>query len=108
MQNSITLNQPFTLEFSLTLSEAIVFDHLVSRIRRVRHDAVFRELNFWEVNREDACRYLPVVTDKPDTMYRLFRALQRKELCQIESIKGHDYIHIDAGLIAKWRSLLGK
>lgn len=91
MKYTLTINQKRSVEWELTASEAIVFSwlyELPSWAEKVEYDGN----TYYFANRNVACKELPLITDKNDTMYRLYKSLERKGLVSMITLMKRDYI----------------
>lgn len=91
MKYTITINQNRSVEWKLTSSEAIVFSwiyELPSWADKMEYDGN----TYYFGSRNIACKELPIVTDKSDTMYRLYKSLEKKGLISTVILQKKDYI----------------
>lgn len=93
MKYTLTLNQNRSVEWKLTASEAIVFSwiyELPSWADKMEYNGV----TYYFGSRNIACKELPIITDKVDTMYRLYKSLEKKDLISMVVLEKKDYIAI--------------
>jgi DNA-binding PadR family transcriptional regulator len=79
MKYTIVIDQLSAIEWGLNLTEAAVFDFLYS----VPSWADAKEIGshiYFLASRNKAIAEIPVVSDKPDTLYRIYRQLEDKGL----------------------------
>lgn len=93
MKYSILLNQKRACEWGLTSSEAIVFSWIYE-LPSWADKLVLNEETYYYGSRNMACVELPIVTDKHDTMYRIYKSLQKKGLINVITIQKKDYISL--------------
>lgn len=91
MKYSIIINQKRALEWELTTSEAVVFSWIYE-LASWAEKLIYDNKTYYFSNRTKACEELPIVSDKPDTMYRIFKSLEKKGLISMVSINKKDYI----------------
>lgn len=93
MKYNININQKKALEWNLSSSEAIVFSwlyELASWADRVEYNG----FTYYFASRNKAMEELPIITNRSDTMYRLFRSLQDKNIIKIILLEKRDYIYV--------------
>ncbi|WP_425054767.1 hypothetical protein [Pseudomonas abyssi] len=78
MQFTVTINQAKALEWGLNAQQALLlaFIHEASGPRNSRPVAI---------DKHDIVRELPILTDKPDTAYRLLKQLETAGVVRLES-----------------------
>lgn len=78
MQFTVTINQAKALEWGLNSQQALLlaFIHEMSRSTNGKPVAI---------DKHDIVREMPILTDKPDTAYRLLRQLELAGVIQLES-----------------------
>lgn len=93
MKYTLTINQNRSVEWKLTASESIVFSwiyELPSWADKMEYNGT----TYYFGSRNVACKELPIITDKIDTMYRLYKSLEKKGLIYIVVLQKKDYIAI--------------
>lgn len=93
MKYTITINQNRSVEWKLTASESIVFSwiyELPSWADKMEYNGT----TYYFGSRNVACKELPIITDKIDTMYRLYKSLEKKGLISMVLLQKKDYIAI--------------
>lgn len=93
MKYTITINQNRSVEWKLTASESIVFSwiyELPSWAEKMEYNGT----TYYFGSRNVACKELPIITDKIDTMYRLYKSLEKKGLISMVLLQKKDYIAI--------------
>lgn len=93
MKYTVTINQNRSVEWKLTASEAIVFSWLYE-LPSWADKLVLNNETYYFGSRTIACKELPIITDKVDTMYRLYKSLEKKGLISIVILQKKDYIAI--------------
>lgn len=100
MKYYLTINQMFAKEHELSTSEAFLFAwlyELPSWAERLEYGGK----TYYFGGRCKACEELPIVSERPDTVYRLYKSLQKKELIEVVTLDKKDYIALtDEG--KKW------
>ncbi len=79
MKYTIIIDQLSAMEWGLNLTEAAVFDFLYS----IPSWGTAKQIDghiYYLASRNKAIAEIPVVSDKPDTLYRIYRAIEEKEL----------------------------
>lgn len=89
------INQKRAVEWELTMSEAVVFSWLYE-LPSWADKLVFNNETYYFGSRTIACKELPLVTDKTDTMYRIYKSLEKKGLIAIIVLQSKDYIALTA------------
>lgn len=93
MKYTITINQNRSVEWKLTASESIVFSwiyELPSWADKMEYNGI----TYYFGSRNVACKELPIITDKIDTMYRLYKSLEKKGLISMVFLQKKDYIAV--------------
>lgn len=94
MKQILNLNQFKAVEWDLTISESFVFGYCYE-LEATQSNQVSVNGGLWSnVNKEDVASLLPMISDKPDTIYRHYKTLQSKGLIQWISIQGCDYARL--------------
>lgn len=91
MRYNITINNTKALEFDLNIKQAYLFAwiyELPSWAKMIHHAGQ----NWYFASRFKAVNELPLLTDKPDTMYRHYKALEDKGLIMLTKIVDKDYV----------------
>lgn len=91
MKYSILINQKRALEWELTTSEAVIFSWIYE-LCSWADSLIYNGETYYHASRAKACEELPLVTDKLDTMYRLYKSLEKKGLISIVILDKKDYI----------------
>lgn len=91
MKYFISINQKRSVEWGLTTSEAVVFSWLYE-LASWAEKLIYNGNTYYYGSRSIACKELPMVTDKPDTMYRLYKSLEKKDLISMITLEKKDYI----------------
>lgn len=93
MKYSVLINQKRSLEWELSTSEAVVFSWIYE-LSSWADRLIYNGETYYHASRAKACEELPLVTDKLDTMYRLYKSLEKKCLISIIILDKKDYICI--------------
>lgn len=93
MKYYISINQVKAVEWELSSSEAIVMAWLYS-FSVVADRLEYNGNTYFFANRTKALEEIPIVSDKADTIYRLYKSLGNKSLINFISIDGKDYVSI--------------
>jgi len=91
MKYNININQKKAVEWGLTSSEAIVFSwiyELASWADKIE----YKNKTYYYGSKNKACEELPIVSNKRDTIYRLFKSLQGKGLVELITLGKSDYL----------------
>ena len=91
MKYNININQKKSVEWGLTSSEAIVFSwiyELASWADKIE----YKNKTYYYGSKNKACEELPIISNKRDTMYRLFKSLQEKGLVELITLDKSDYL----------------
>lgn len=86
-------NQTKALDWGLNVSEALVFDYLYELPSWANSIVLYGNMYYFAA-REKVCEELPIVTQKPDTMYRIFKSLQDKGLIEIYKLNKVDFVRL--------------
>ena len=93
MKYSININQKKAVEWELTSSEAIVFSW-VYELASWADKMEYKGKTYYYGSKNKACEELPIITDKRDTMYRIFKSLQGKGLIELITLDKSDYLSL--------------
>ena len=93
MKYNILINQAKALEWELNLSEAAVFA-FVYELPSWAESMHIDGQPWYFASRNKAIEEVPIITSKPDTMYRLYKSLQDKGLIRWQKVGGREYIQI--------------
>ena len=91
MKYSININQKKAVEWELTSSEAIVFSWIYE-LASWADKMEYKGKTYYYGSKNKACEELPIITDKRDTMYRIFKSLQGKGLIELITLDKSDYL----------------
>ena len=95
MKFSIHIDQIHAIEWKLNASEAIAFSFcygLSAWAELIQTDGEI----YYFASRTKAIEEYPILSDKPDTIYRLYKALESKGLIKYRKFSGKDLIQITA------------
>jgi len=109
MKYTISIDQTHSIEWGLSLSEAAMFSFLYSVPSWAEQIFVDNQVWFF-ASRNKAIDEMPIISDKSDTVYRLYKSLQNKGVIDWKKFGEKDCIRItEKG--KQWNSLkttLGK
>lgn len=93
MRYSSQIDNVKSLEWGLNLQEAYVFSFLYSAPSWAS-EVILKGKVYYFVSRNLACKEIALYTDKPDTMYRCYKALESKGVVKFIKIEGKDCVMI--------------
>jgi len=93
MKYNILINQAKALEWELNLSEAAVFA-FVYELPSWAESMHIDGKPWYFASRNKAIEEVPIITSKPDTMYRLYKSLQEKGLIMWQKVGEREYIQV--------------
>lgn len=93
MKYNILINQAKALEWELNLSEAAVFA-FVYELPSWAESMHIDGQPWYFASRNKAIEEVPIITSKPDTMYRLYKSLQDKGLIKWQKVGEREYIQV--------------
>lgn len=105
MRYTLSIDQPRALEWGLNLPEAHVFAFCYSVPSWADKVVIGGEVYYF-ASRNKAVEEIQLVTDKPDTIYRHYKALARKGLIRWKKIDGKDCIQL-TDKAKDWNTRLG-
>lgn len=91
MQFSIYINQPCAVEWGLNLPEALLFGFLFN-VPSWADPVTVAGNTYYRLAKSKILTELPLLTDKPDTAYRLLKVLRDKGLVRVSRFDGVQYI----------------
>lgn len=93
MKYNIIINQVKSLEWGLNISEAILFSWIYELPSWA--DKIIKENEtYFYASRCKAVDEIPLLSKKPDTIYRIYKSLVSKNLIKMISIDKKEYINI--------------
>lgn len=90
MKFTSQINNVAAYKWGLNLQEAVLFDWL--SVLPTWAEKYQDNENLFFASRNEACRELPLLTTKPDTIYRYYKSLDHKGIIKYQKIGGRDYI----------------
>lgn len=93
MRYTISIDQTHSIEWGLSLSEAALFSFIYSLPSWAEQMHTKGETWFF-ASRNKAIDEMPIITDKADTIYRLYKSLQSKGIIRWEKFAEKDCIMI--------------
>lgn len=95
MTYTIQIDQSHSIEWGLNLSEATLFSFCYN-LPAWAETAIINNQVWYFASRNKAIEEMPLITDKPDTIYRLYKSLEAKGVIEWQKIGAKDYIQITA------------
>ena len=92
MQYFININQQKSVEWDLTLNEAFIFSWIYEGASWAQSKVEPDGSIFYFLSRKKCADDLPIVTQKTDTIYRIFKSLQEKGLIQFDCSSSRDWV----------------
>lgn len=93
MKYSINIDQINSLAWGLNLSEAAVFTYLF-HVPTWADPVLINGKTFYFAARQKTCRDVPLISDKPDTIYRIYKSLHEKGVICYLKWMGKDCMRI--------------
>lgn len=84
MQFILTINQVKSLEWGLNAQQAMMFS-FIYHVPSWAKPIVFERRTFYAISKEKIIQELPLLTEKPDTAYRILKALELVEVIELSS-----------------------
>lgn len=103
MQHTIYIDQPFAIRHKLKYSEAAVYGFF-TRLPGWADFKIIRDKPYYFSSRNMVCEALPLVTEIPDTMYRIYKSLEKKGLVSLEKDGPKDMVSLDRKIAAQWNN----
>lgn len=100
MRFSLYINQPFALRHGLNVQQALLFSFFYE-LPSWANSVTLEGVPYYLATKSKIIDELPLLTDKPDTVYRLAKALRDKGLIEIKVIDSKTYYRTTA-LGATW------
>ena len=91
MKYNLSINQVKSIEWELTTSEAILFSWIYE-LPSWADKIEYQSKTYYFASRHLACKEIPIVSDKADTIYRIYKKLQEKNLIETISFQKKDYV----------------
>jgi len=91
MDYTTTIDNVHSVAWGLKLQEAYLFAWF-TRLHLWADKIIIKNQVYYFASKTKACSELKLLTDKPDTMYRYYKALEKKNLIEIKKIEGKDYV----------------
>lgn len=102
MRKYTILDNSTMMEWGLTIQEGYLFEWM-SDLPNWAESMDHENETYFFASKNKACSDLPLLTEKPDTMYRYYKKIQSKGIIKIHKFGGKDYILItEKGLL--WNS----
>ena len=84
MQFIVTVNQVKALEWGLNAQQAMLFSFIYN-VPSWAKPAVVEGKTYYMLSKEKITTELPLLTDKPDTAYRILKALELVEVIELSN-----------------------
>lgn len=96
MQFTLAINQPLALEWGLNAQQALLlaFIHEMSSSRISKPVAI---------DKHDIVREMPILTDKPDTAYRLLRQLELAGVIHLDNQPKTTVVRFTQAYLQRWQ-----
>lgn len=95
MKYNLFINQVKSLEWGLNAQQAMLFA-LVYDAQSWADSLAYDGAVFYNLSKGKICSELPLLTDKPDTAYRLMRQLEQAGLIELRTIRKCLFFHLTA------------
>lgn len=93
MQFTVLINQARSLEWGLTAPQAMLYSFVYGAAGWA--ESIERDGSVWFfLNRQKVCDEMPLLTDKPDTVYRLLKQLEEKGLVRLRNEANKPFVSI--------------
>lgn len=93
MRFNTYINNLKAFEWKLNIQQAYVFSFLYE-LPSWAEKVILKNEVYYFAARQKAIKEIPLLTDKPDTMYRYYKQLEEKELVKFKKIDGKDCVLI--------------
>lgn len=93
MQFTVLINQTRALEWGLNAQQAMLFAFLY-QVPSWATAVVVDDEVYYHIGKSKVIEEMPLLTDKPDTVYRLMRALQDKGVIEMATREGKTLIRL--------------
>ncbi len=93
MKYSINIDQINSIEWGFNLSEAAVFAYLFN-VPTWADPVLIGGKTFYFAARQKTCQDVPLISDKPDTIYRIYKSLHEKGVIDYLKWTGKDCMRI--------------
>lgn len=84
MQFILTINQVKALEWGLNAQQAMMFS-FIYQVPSWAKPIIVERRTFYAISKEKIIQELPLLTEKPDTAYRILKALELVEVIELSS-----------------------
>lgn len=93
MQYSISINQTKALEWGLNAQQALLFA-FVYECPSLCPEVIHNGIQYYALSKFMILDKMPLLTDKPDTAYRMLKALRDKELIELACVNNTNLVRI--------------
>lgn len=95
MRYNLYINQVKAVEWKLTLSESIIFGYIAESTGWKKKFILSGVLYYW-MAKSKVIKDIPLLTDKPDTIYNIYKSLHKKGLIVYKNYQKKDLIALTA------------
>jgi len=93
MRFTILINQQRAIEWGLNAQQSILFSFLYG-LPSWANEYIHNGKSWYNISKGKICQELPILTDKPDTAYRLIKNLEEAGLVQTASFDNKTYVRV--------------
>lgn len=94
MKYSSYIDNKTALDWGLNVQQAVLFDWIYTLPSWADIMTTGSGKRFYHASKNLACVELPLLTDKPDTIYRYYKQLEAKGLIELQKMGKKDFIHL--------------
>lgn len=91
MRRFSNLDNVFILENNLSLQEGYLLEWILALPRWADNIVIGKKVYYFG-SKTKACLDIPLLSKKPDTMYRYYKKLQEKGFIEVKKVEGKDYV----------------
>lgn len=106
MEYTVVINQQKSVEWGLNQSQAVLFA-FVYGVPSWAESITLSGAVYYRLSKHKIVTELPLLTDKPDTAYRILQQLKQKQLIEIKIIDGEQYISLTEKT-TQWNKTINK
>lgn len=104
MRYSITIDNVFCMKYRLDIKQGYLYAWL-RELPTWSEKIIIGNDTWYFASRNKACEELPLLTTKPDTMYRHYKVLSDNEIIYWKKVDGKDYIAFNPIIAQDWNTL---
>jgi len=105
MRYNSYINNVKATEWGLNIQLAYLFSWFYE-LPSWAESVIIENESYYFASKNKAVKELPLLTDKPDTMYRYYKKLESLNLVNIKKIEGKDYVNLTSKS-KEWNSIPG-